>query len=224
MNVDEAITSRRSVRAFTPEPVPQAVVEHILRTASRAPSGTNVQPWKVYVAAGAVREAISRDVIAAREAGAGGFEAEYTYSPPDIGEPYLSRRRKVGWDLYGLLDIKKGEREKTFRQHNRNFTFFGAPVGLFFFVERHMQTGAWLDVGMFLEAVMVAARGQGLHSCPQVAWTNYHAIVRKHLGVPDTELLICGMSLGHEDESAIENSLRTERAPPEEFARFAGFG
>lgn len=223
MHVDEAITSRRSVRAFKPDPVPRETVQHILEVASRAPSGTNCQPWLAYAVAGSAKEAITRDVLAVREAGEGGYDSEYTYSPPNIGEPYISRRRKVGWDLYGLLGIAKGEREKTFRQHNRNFQFFGAPVGLFFFVERHLKTGAWLDVGMFLEGVMAAARGQGLHTCPQVAWTNYHAIVRKHLGIPDDQLLICGMCLGYEDESDVVNRLRTEREPVESFARFVGF-
>ena len=223
MHIDEALSSRRSVRAFNDAPVTQATVAHILQVASRAPSGTNCQPWRVYVAAGATKQAISDDTIALRTSGVELPQSEYVYSPKDIGEPYLSRRRKVGWDLYGLLDIGKGDRERTFAQHNRNFTFFGAPVALFFFVERHLERGAWLDVGMFLQGVMSAARGQGLHTCPQVAWTNYHAIVRRHLGVPETELLVCGMSLGVEDTSAIENSLRTERAPVAEMARFVGF-
>ncbi len=196
MNVDEAITSRRSVRAFKPDPVARETVAHILAVASRAPSGTNIQPWHVHAVTGPTKEAISRDVIAWREEGKPGFEPEYAYSTADIGEPYLSRRRKVGWDLYGLLGIAKGEREKTFRQHNRNFTFFDAPVGLFFFVERHFGAGAWLDTGMFIEAVMTAARGQGLHTCPQQAWTHYHPIIRKHLQVPDNLILLCGMSLG----------------------------
>lgn len=223
MHVDEAITSRRSVRAFRSDPVSRQQVEHILAVASRAASGTNCQPWLAYAVTGATKEAITRDVLAVRETGAAGYDSEYTYSPPDIGEPYISRRRKVGWDLYGLLGIAKGEREKTRRQHNRNFEFFGAPVGLFFFVERHLKTGAWLDTGMFLGNVMAAARGQGLHTCPQVAWTNYHAIVRKHLGIPDSQLLICGMSLGYEDEGDVVNTLRTEREPVAGFARIVGF-
>ena len=223
MNVDEALTSRRSVRAFKSDPIPRETVAHILQVACRAPSGTNCQPWLVYAVTGDIKAAITRDVLAVRDAGEAGYDAEYTYSPPDIGEPYISRRRKVGWDLYGLLGIAKGEREKTKVQHNRNFHFFGAPVGLFFFVERHLKTGAWLDTGMFLEGVMAAARGQGLHTCPQVAWTNYHAIVRKHVGVPDDQLLICGMSLGYEDEDHVVNTLRTERAPLDEFVKFAGF-
>lgn len=223
MHVDEAITSRRSVRAFRPDPVSREQVEHILAVASRAPSGTNTQPWLAYAVMGEKKEAISCEVLAVRESGAKGYDSEYTYSPPDIGEPYIGRRRKVGWDLYGLLGIAKGDREKTLRQHNRNFEFFGAPVGLFFFVERHLKTGAWFDTGMFLANLMAAARGQGLHTCPQVAWTNYHAIVRKHLEIPDNQLLICGMSLGYEDEDAVVNRLRTEREPVEGFARLIGF-
>jgi nitroreductase len=227
MQVDEALTSRRSVRAFLPTPVSRATVEHILTVAARAPSGTNMQPWKVYVVAGAAKQAITDEVQAARAEAARTGETvhtqEHRFYPPDIGEPYITRRRKVGWDMYGLLGIQKGDKDKMFAQHGRNFEFFGAPVGLFVFIERHLEIGSWLDLGMFLENIMIAAREQGLHTCPQAAWTNYHKIVRAHVGAGESEELACGMCLGEEDTDAAVNTLTTERAPVDEFARFVGF-
>lgn len=226
MQADEAIASRRSVRAFRPTPVPRETVEHILTVAARAPSGTNMQPWKVYVVVGAVKQAITDEVLAARveaaRTGKSEHEAEKRYYPPEIGEPYLARRRKVGWDLYGLLNIQKGDKERMFTQHGRNFDFFGAPVGMFVFIDRHLEIGSWLDLGMFLENIMIAARAQGLHTCPQAAWTSYHKIVRAHVGAGENEVLACGMCLGEEDTDAVENSLTTERAPVAEFTRFVG--
>ncbi|MGR0187262.1 nitroreductase [Azospirillum aestuarii] len=220
----EAVRSRRSVRAFTAETVPRAVVEEILEAAGRAPSGSNIQPWKVHAVAGAAREALSADLRAAHfdpaDAQAG---AEYTYYPTQWFEPYLARRRKIGWDLYGLLGIAKNDRAAMARQHARNYDFFGAPVGLFFTMDRRMEQGSWLDVGMFMENVMVAARGFGLDTCPQAAFITYHRIVRRHLDIPDTDILLSGMALGHADPNAPENRLETERAPVADFTRFHGF-
>lgn len=220
----DAVRSRRSVRAFTAEPVPRAVVEDILAAASRAPSGSNIQPWKVHAVAGAAREALSAELRAAHfdpaDTQAG---AEYTYYPTQWFEPYLGRRRKIGWDLYGLLGIAKGDRAAMAEQHARNYDFFGAPVGLFFTMDRRMEQGSWLDVGMFMENVMVAARGFGLDTCPQAAFITYHRIVRRHLDIPDTDILLSGMALGHADPDAPENRLETERAPVADFTRFHGF-
>lgn len=222
MDVHEAITSRRSVRAFLPKPVDRATVEQILEIASRAPSGTNTQPWKVYVCAGAVKAALTADVIRARVDGEEHAE-EMKQSPSPYPEPHNSRRRKLGWELYGLVGLKKGDREGIFRQHNRNYGFFDAPVGLFFCIDRELLVGSWVDTALFIQNVMVAARGFGLHTCPQAAWPHYHRIVRKHLPIPDGEIMVCGMSLGYEDTDAIENSLRSEREPVADFARFSGF-
>ena len=219
----EAVRSRRSVRAFTAEPVPRAVVEEILAAASRAPSGSNIQPWKVHAVAGTAREALSAELRAAHfdpaDTQAG---AEYTYYPTQWFEPYLGRRRKIGWDLYGLLGIAKGDRAAMAEQHARNYDFFGAPVGLFFTMDRRMEQGSWLDVGMFMENVMVAARGLGLDTCPQAAFITHHRIVRRHLDIPDTDILLSGMALGHADPDAPENRLETERAPVSAFTRFHG--
>ncbi len=221
--VDEAILSRRSVRAFLPKPVPRETVEHLLEVASRAPSGTNTQPWKVRVLAGDAKDALCRAVLHAHDTQADQHSYSYKYYPAEIPEPYISRRRKVGWDLYGLLGIEKGERGKTHKQHGRNYLFFDAPVGLIFTIDKVLEQGSWLDYGMFLENIMVAARGAGLHSCPQAAWVQYHRVVRDVLAIPGTQEMVCGMALGYENEDAPENTLRTEREPVSGFAVFDGF-
>ena len=220
--VDAAITSRRSVRAFLPTPVPRTTVEDILRVAARAPSGTNTQPWKVWVLTGASKEALSARLRAAYDdpAERARHSEEYAYYPTDWVSPYLERRRKVGWDLYGLLGIGKGDKPRMHAQHRRNYDFFGAPVGLMFTLDRVMRQGSWLDFGMFLQNVMVAARARGLDTCPQAAFTPFHRIVLDHLGAPPEQQLVCGMSLGHADPAAIENTLVTEREPVAAFTRF----
>lgn len=220
MTAEEAIASRRSIRAFLDTPVPREVVERILDGAARAPSGTNMQPWRGYALAGAPLRALSDALVA--EAGAK-VEAEYRYYPDPFFEPYLSRRRKVGWDLYGLLGIAKGDTDRMKAQHARNFTFFGAPVGIIFTIDRRLEIGSWLDYGMFLGNVMTLARAQGLDTCPQAAFAPHHATIRVMLGIPDNEVVVCGMALGHADLSAPENTLVTERAPAAEFCRFQGW-
>lgn len=221
--VDEAILSRRSVRAYLPKPVPRETVAHILEVASRAPSGTNTQPWCVRAISGAVKDRLCQAALHAHDTEPEKHTYSYTYYPAEIPEPYISRRRKVGWDLYGLLGIEKGEREKTHKQHGRNYLFFDAPVGLIFTIEKVMEQGSWLDYGMFIGNVMLAARAQGLHTCPQAAWVKMHRVVIDVLEIPDNEEVVCGMALGYEDTSAVENTLRTERESVEGFASFAGF-
>ena len=147
----------------------------------------------------------------------------YSYYPEKWVSPYVDRRRKVGWDLYSLLGIGKGDKERMHAQHERNFTFFDAPVGLIFTIDKIMGQGSWLDYGMFLQNIMVAARGHGLDTCPQAAWNNHHRLIREHLGCGPDEVLVCGMALGYADPAAIENSLITEREPVENFATFRGF-
>ncbi len=220
--VDAAITSRHSMRRFLPTPVPQRVIEDILRVASFAPSGTNTQPWKVTVLTGAAKQALSAAIRTAfddPEERARHTE-EYAYYPTEWQPPYIDRRRKVGWDLYGLLGIGKTDKLRMHEQHRRNYDFFDAPVGIIFTIDRLMRQGSWLDYGMFLQNVMVAARARGLHTCPQAAFTPFHRIVESQLGMPATEMLVCGMSLGHADPEAIENSLITEREPVAGFTRF----
>ena len=220
--VDAAITSRRSLRAFLPTPVPRETVEQILAVASRAPSGTNTQPWRVYVLTGAAKTELSRKIRAAYDdpAERAVHTEEYAYYPTEWKSPYIDRRRKVGWDLYGLLGIGKTDKARMHAQHGRNYGFFDAPVGLIFTIDRILRQGSWLDYGMFLQSVMVAARGRGLHTCPQAAFMQFHRIITAHVGAPSDEQVVCGMALGYADPDAIENTLVTEREPVAGFARF----
>ncbi|MFQ5626607.1 MAG: nitroreductase, partial [Methyloligellaceae bacterium] len=204
-------------------PVTRETVEHLLEVASRAPSGTNTQPWKLRVLAGREKDKLCQAVLHAHNTESEKHDYSYKYYPDDIPEPYLSRRREVGWELYRLLGINKGEREKAHKQHGRNYLFFGAPVGMIFTIDKLLAQGSWLDYGMFLENIMVAARGLGLDTCPQAAWVKYHRVVTQVLAIPDTQELVCGMALGYADEDAIENSLVTTREPVSGFAAFEGF-
>lgn len=220
--VDHAIATRQSMRAFLPTPVPRATIEQILAVSSRAPSGTNTQPWKVTVLTGAAKERLSNSILAVyndpelRKQ----HTEEYAYYPRNWIDPYLARRRKIGWDLYGLLGIGREDKARMHEQHGRNYTFFDAPVGMIFTIDRILEQGSWLDFGMFLENIMVAARGRGLDSCPQAAFTQFHRIIGEVLGLPASEMVVCGMSLGYADMSRVENSLVTERETVSGFARF----
>jgi nitroreductase len=222
LDVESAIASRRSIRAFLPTPVPRETIERILAVASRAPSGTNTQPWNVYVLTGAARDTLSQKVLAAYDDAEQRalHTEEYDYYPAQWKPPFIDRRRKVGWDLYGLLGIAKADKEAMHRQHARNYRFFDAPVGMMFTIDRIMGQGSWLDFGMFLQSVMVAARGLGLDTCPQAAWTPFHRIVMPTIGAPQNEQLVCGMSLGWRDPEAIENTLVTEREPVSGFVKY----
>ena len=220
--VDAAITSRHSMRAFLPIPVPRATVEEILRVAARAPSGTNTQPWQVHVLTGAAKKRLSDGIseVCENPAELATHQEEYAYYPTQWISPYIDRRRKIGWDLYGLLGITKADKARMQQQNNRNFQFFDAPVGLIFSIDRVMQQGSWLDYGMFLQNIMVAARARGLHTCPQAAFTQFHRLIAEELALKPEQMVVCGMSLGYADPAAVENSLVTERAPVSEFARF----
>ena len=220
--VDAAITSRRSIRRFLPTPVPRETVESILAVAARAPSGTNTQPWQVHVLTGAAKARLSARIKAAYDdpAQAAQHTEEYAYYPRAWRSPYIDRRRKVGWDLYGLLGIAKGDKAAMHAQHGRNYLFFDAPVGLIFTIDRVMEQGSWLDYGMFLQNIMVAARARGLDTCPQAAFTQFHRIIAEHLQLAPQQMVVCGMSLGHADPAAVENTLQTEREPVERFVRF----
>ncbi len=220
ITVDDAILNRRSVRAFLPDPVSRETIEHILEVASRAPSGTNTQPWKAHVLTGKKKEALSRAILDAFYEDPAAHQNERVYYMEKWREPYVSRRRKVGWDMYGLVGVTREDKEGMRRQSGRNYSFFDAPVGMIFTIDQDMNWGSWLDYGMFLENVMLAARGQGLETCPQAAFANYHKIVREIVGIPDSEAIICGMSLGKEDTSAVINKLETVREPVSAFTTF----
>lgn len=216
MTIENAVVGRQCVRAFLPKPVPRELIERILITAGRAPSGSNIQPWKVWVLTGAAKDALAQDLHARHAAGEEG-RWEYRYYPVKWREPYLARRRATGWGLFGAVGLAKGDREGTRRQHGRNFLFFDAPVGLIFTIDRDMEQGSWLDYGMFLQSIMVAAREHGLETCPQAAFCPYHAVIQERLRIPAEQMVVCGMSLGYPDLDAPANRFRTERMPLDEF-------
>ncbi len=211
--VDQVISSRRSIRAYLNKPVTQEEIQEILSIAARAPSGSNTQPWKVYVLTGDAKQQLSDRILVEHNKSATEYQEEYHYYPVKWVSPYLERRRKVGWDLYALLGLGRENKTGMHTQHGRNYAFFGAPVGLIFTIDRVMEQGSWLDYGMFMQNVMLAARARGLDTCPQAAFTQYHALIQRTLNMPDHEMVVCGMSLGYADPDKIENTLITERDP-----------
>jgi nitroreductase len=215
-SIHNAITGRQSIRAYLDHKVPRDVLERVLTTAGRAPSGSNIQPWKVYVLEGAVKDELCSDLVARHEHGDEGKRA-YNYYPVSWREPYIGRRRQTGWGLYSLLGIGRDDKAKMAAQMRQNFTFFGAPVGLIFTIDRDMEIGSWLDTGMFLQSLMIAARAEGLETCPQAAFANYHELIQTKLGIPAAEMVVCGMALGYADPDAVINRFRTERLGLSEF-------
>lgn len=220
--IDRAIASRRSVRAFLDTPVEPAIIREILQVASRAPSGTNTQPWKVYVLTGEAKQRLSDEIVATflDPTKAAEHHEEYDYYPKEWIEPFIGRRRKVGFDLYNLLGLTKDDKKGMKQQHARNYQFFDAPVGLIFTIDRVMGKGSWLDYGMFMENIMISAIGHGLATCAQAAFNQFHKIIERQLNLPANEAIVCGMALGYEDKKAIVNTLKTSRVPVDEFVRF----
>ncbi len=220
MNVREAIVTRKSIRAFRPDPVPVETIRDILAVAARAATGGNLQPWRVYVLMGEARNELVRRVRAKRTETPMGESPEYLIYPPDLTEPYRTRRFRIGEMMYAALGIPREDKPARLKFFAGNWEFFGAPVGLIFTMDRQMQEGQWSDLGMFLQNIMLMAREHGLHSCAQEAWAVWHSVIREYLQVPQTEMIFCGMSIGYADETAPVNTLVSERAPLEEFARF----
>ena len=226
VTIEQAIDSRMSARAFTQQAVSREVITDILHMGSRAPSGTNTQPWKVYVLQGASRDSLVEKVCAAHDEvrahpeKAAEYREAYDYYPEKWVSPYIDRRRENGWGLYGLLGIGKADKDKMHAQHQRNFRFFDAPVGLMFTVDKVMGRGSLVDYGAFLQNIMVAARGRGLHTCPQAAWNGYSRIILPHIGAGPDEMLVCGMSLGYVDPDAPVNTFHTPRVPVADFTRW----
>jgi nitroreductase len=220
VSVADAITSRHSVRAYLKKPVPRATIEEILRIAATAPSGSNMQPWRTYVLTGAALDRLRDAMCAAflNKDKSGG--SEYKLYPDELFEPFLARRRACGWGLYSLLSIGRGDYEKARAYRVTNYQFFGAPVGMVFTIDRRLELGSWLDYGMFLQNIMVAARGFGLHTCPEASIAQFPKITRAQLGLLDSEMVVCGMALGYADNAAPLNGYRTEREPLHSFATF----
>ena len=216
ISVEDAIRGRRSIRAYQAKAVPRETISRVLETAARAPSGTNVQPWHVYVMQGAQKAAMSAELLRLHATATPG-KREYNYYPEEWREPYLARRRACGFGLYKTLGIGKGDKQRMHEQHAHNWTFFGAPVGLMFSIDSYLEKGSWLDFGMFLQSIMIAARGEGLATCPQAAFAYQPATVKRFSGIPDTHTLVCGMALGYEDTNQVVNTFVTEREPVEKF-------
>ncbi|MGX1786268.1 nitroreductase [Bosea sp. NPDC055332] len=214
--VEKAIASRRAVRAFLPDPVDPALVRRLIELAAQAPSGTNMQPWRLRVLGPQTRARLETALVAALD-DPSPREEEYRYYPVTFREPYLSRRRKVGWDLYGLLGVAKGDHVGMRRQTEANLRFFGAPVALMLTVDRDLEIGSWLDLGAFVQTLLIAAQGHGLDSCPQAIFARFHAVVRRELAIPESEVVVCGIALGKADPDAPANRLVPEREPVEGF-------
>ena len=222
-SVDAAILSRFSARAYLDKPVGRVLLEGLLDVARRAASGTNTQPWKVYVLTGAVKDSLvqkvctAHDAIRANPELATDYAEAYDYYPEKWVSPYIDRRRACGFGLYGVLGIGKGDKDKMHLQHQQNFKFFGAPVGLMFTIDKVMGRGSLLDYGMFIQSIMVAARARGLHTCPQAAWNGFSKIILPHIGAGENEMIVCGLSLGYADEEALVNTFMTERETTQSF-------
>jgi nitroreductase len=210
------------VRAFLSKAVAKDDIQAILALAARAPSGTNTQPWKVYVLRDGRLQQFKARVMSAFQhpQAATLYTEEYAYYPRQWVSPYLERRRQVGWDLYSLLGITRDNKQGMHLQHGRNFQFFDAPVGLIFTIDRIMEQGSWLDYGMFLQNIMLAAKARGLDTCPQAAFTQFHQVIQQELTLPSNEMLVCGMSLGYADTNKIENTLMTSREHVDKFTTF----
>ncbi|WP_108610583.1 nitroreductase [Aminobacter sp. MSH1] len=217
--VEHAITSRRSVRGFLPDPIPVSVIRQLLRVAARAPSGSNIQPWHVHVLSGGPLSRLRQELVEAYMTGQP-ETPEYHYYPRSWRSPYIERRRATGWSLYQLTGVRRGDVDAGRRQRARNYAFFDAPVGMVFTIDRDLERGSWLDFGMFLQALMIAARGHFLDTCPQQSIANYPSIVNRHLAVPSQRMIVCGMALGHADPTEPANGLVTDREGVDVFAEF----
>jgi nitroreductase len=221
LTVEEAIRGRQSVRAYLKQPVERALVRRILETAGRAPSGSNIQPWRAWVVDGSARDALCSEILGLYDT-TGEGSREYNYYPVKWREPYLARRRACGWGLYATMGITREDKAGMHAQRRQNFDFFGAPTGLVFTIDRDLEIGSWLDTGMFIQSVMIAARQFGLETCPQAAFANFHEVIRRHLSIPADQIVVCGMALGYPDATAKVNSFRTERETVANYVHFVG--
>jgi nitroreductase len=219
-DVFEAARTRRSIRAYKPDPVPVGTLREIVAAGRHAPSGSNIQPWHVHVLTGATLKRVGAAIQEAFLTGEAGHMRDYEYYTDPIEEPYLARRRQCGWGLYGTLGIARGEREKSKAYRARNYTFFGAPAGLVFTIDRKLERGSWLDYGMFLQTIMLAARARGLHTCPEASIASYPDIVRRELKISDQYIVICGMAMGYADPNDVVNTFQPPRIALEDYAVF----
>jgi nitroreductase len=220
MTASQLMRERVAIRAFLPRPVSPELVHSVLASAGQAPSGTNIQPWQIHVVAGRTRQEICAAVRSAAQLPSDRPSGPYDYYPTQWRDPYLARRRACGWGLYGVLGIQKGDREAGLAQELRNYDFFGAPIGVFLFLDRDLGRGSLIDCGMFLQNLMLAALEGGLATCPQAAWVPFDGVVRGILGIPDSQMLVCGVALGYADPHAPVNRYRPGRLPVDEYTRW----
>ena len=219
-DVFAAARTRRSIRAYKADLVPDEIVREIVALGRHTPSGSNIQPWRVHVMTGATLKRVGTAIRQAFEREEPGHRRDYDYYTDPIEEPYLARRRACGWGLYGTLGIGRGDHAKSKAYRARNYDFFGAPVGLVFTIERRLEKGSWLDYGMFLQTIMLAARARGLHTCPEAAIASYPDIVRRELAIANDWIVICGMAMGYADPDAMVNTFQPERIGVEDYAVF----
>ena len=222
--VDRVIESRRSVRRFLDRPVPRQLILDILAVAGRAPSNSNMQPWRVFLAAGAVKGGLARAISEAHRTEPDAHQPERPMFAPDMPQPHAARRQRFGQIFFGTLGIDAADAAGRARQSARNFVFFDAPVVAFFTLDRRLEAGSWLDCGIFAQTFMLAAKARGIDTCAQIALTKYHTIVRRHLPIDDTQVIACGMSIGYADRQARECAVRMPRIAVDEFATLVGFG
>jgi nitroreductase len=223
MDVREAVASRYSCRSFLEKPVAKEIVREIICSAARAPSAGNMQPWHVYVLSGDSIKALKADLAARTNELPKGEGGDYQIYPEPMTSPYRERRFEVGESLYGSIKVTREDKPSRYRQYARSYQFFGAPVALFFVLERSFGLAQWADIGGFLQTFMLLARAHGLHTCPQQAWVAFHKTVRTHLALPPHLIVYSGMALGYADENDPINSWRAPRAPLETYATFSGF-
>ncbi|MEC7831282.1 MAG: nitroreductase [Pseudomonadota bacterium] len=223
LTVSEAIDTRLTCRAFTNKLPSKDIIVSIIERAKRAPSGGNLQPWRMWVVSGEPLEDFKKDIAKKLKDNPMGEGTEYNIYPPNLKEPYESRRREVGRSMYEVLNIPKEDKAGRMKQFMKNFEFFGAPVALFFAIDREMQEGQWSDLGMFIQSIMLLAREEGLHTAPQEAWAIWYKTVNKFLNIPKELMLFCGMGIGFADENDPINTFRSKREDIDDFTDFIGF-
>lgn len=219
-SVRDALLTRRSIRAFTPEPVSDELLRDLVETAARAPSGGNVQPWQVYILNGAATDAFRARIREAMRKKPVGDPPEYPVYPEKLEEPWRTRRYAIGEQLYGQLGIPREDKAARLQQFARNYEFFDAPAAMFFAIDRCMNSNQWAHLGMFMQSIMLLARGHGLHTCPQEAWAVWHREIADFCGVPERQMVYCGLAIGHADENAEVNQLHSPRAAFDDYATF----
>jgi nitroreductase len=220
--IDQVVRTRRSIRRFTDRPVSKKLLLEILDIARRAPSNSNMQPWRVYLVGGAAKDKVAQALSDAHQKSPADYQPERPMYAPNLPAPYSDRLQQFGRVLYGALGIDRADMEARGRYVARNLNFYAAPIGAFFTVDRRMEANSWFDCGLFAQTFMLAAKARGLDTCPQIFLTKYHSVVRRHLPIDDSQIIACGMSIDYGDTSSVEYSIDIPRIPVNEFASIGG--